>query len=236
MPFIMKNVVPWGRRFDDYQKMFSLSDTELEGHIASFADGVASFNAECGMKGGHVTSFDPLYRFPSSRLGQVLEESKRRLVEKTLRERHTGDRSIVERDIDELERRHTAAVEIFMDDFEKGKKQGRYIDYELPYRIPFPDNSFDLGLSSHFLLSCTGQGINFHCQALEEILRTCHEVRIFPLIDIHGRETALVRQVIDHFADTHDLSIRKTACHCAVNHNDMLVIRNISRPSSSLLH
>lgn len=236
MPFIMKNVVPWGRTLDEYRKMFSLSDAELEGHIACFGDGVASFNAECDMQGGHVTSFDPVYRFSCDRLELVLEEAKRRLIEKTCHEGHGNDRSGVERDINELQKRHMTAVEIFMDDFEEGKKQGRYIDYELPYRIPCPDNRFDLGLSSHFLLSSARPGINFHYQALEEMLRICHEVRIFPIVDMHGRETDLARKVIRRFAGSHDLWICKTAYHCAGNHNDMLVIRNVFKPSASLLH
>ena len=125
MPFIMKNVVPWGRTLDEYRKMFSLSDAELEGHIACFGDGVASFNAECDMQGGHVTSFDPVYRFSCDRLELVLEEAKRRLIEKTCHEGHGNGRSGVERDINELQKRHMTAVEIFMDDFEEGKKQGR---------------------------------------------------------------------------------------------------------------
>ena len=68
------------------------------------------------------------------------------------------------------------------------------------------------------------------------MLRICHEVRIFPIVDMHGRETDLARKVIRRFAGSHDLWICKTAYHCAGNHNDMLVIRNVFKPSASLLH
>ena len=235
MPYIMKNVVPWGRTLDEYRKMFLLSDTELKGQIAGFGDGVASFNAECGTLGGHVTSFDPVYRFPCDRLEKVLDEAKRRLIEKTAIDRKK-DWAIISRDVNELEKRHLTAIEIFMDDFENGKKEGRYIDYELPFRIPFPDDTFDLGLSSHFLLLYTKPGYNFHFQALAEMLRICQEVRIFPLIDLHGKKTRLARKVMEHFADSYELSIHKTAYHCAGDNNDMLVIRRKSETSPALLH
>ncbi len=232
----MRNVVPWGRTFSEYRNMFSLSDTELESRIACFGDGVASFNAECGIQGGHVTSFDPVYRFSCDQPEQVLEEAKRRLIEKTLREGYASDMAAIKRNVTELKKRHMTAVNIFMDDFEEGKKQGRYIDHELPSHIPCPDNSFDLGLSSHFLLSHTRTCLNFHLQALEEMLRTCKEIHIFPIINIHGKKTALFRKVIRHFADSHDLSIRKTACHCAACNNNMQVIRKPAENMSFSLH
>lgn len=72
------------------------------------------------------------------------------------------DGSIAARNIDELEKHHMEATRSFLDDYEKGKTEGRYIDHELPFKIPFPDDSFDLGLSSHFLMLYPGLGINFH--------------------------------------------------------------------------
>ena len=232
MPFIMKNVVPWGHTLDEYRKMFSLSDTELQGHIAGFGDGVASFNAECDELGGRVTSFDPIYRFSDDRLELVLAEAKRRLIEKTARHRKENADAIA-RDIDELEKRRTTAIEVFMDDFETGKKEGRYIDYELPFRIPYPDDTFDLGLSSHFLLLYTRPGFNFHFQALEEMLRTCREIRIFPVVDIHGQKTELGRKVIEHFSPDYDLSFCRTAYHFAGDNHNMLVVRKKSEPVPS---
>ncbi|MBQ8922968.1 MAG: hypothetical protein IJ060_12590, partial [Oscillospiraceae bacterium] len=44
-----------------------------------------------------------------------------------------------------------------MDDYMQGKKDQRYIYHELPDKLPYPDNCFDIGLSSHFLLGNTAQ-------------------------------------------------------------------------------
>ena len=235
MPYIMKNVVPWGRTLDEYRKMFALSDTELKGHIAGFGDGVASFNAECGTLGGHVTSVDPVYRFTGELLEKVLAEAKRRLIGETAKERKK-DSTAIARDIDELERRHMTAVQLFMDDYEEGKKEGRYRDCELPFRLPFPDDTFDLGLSSHFLLLYTRHGINFHLQSIGEMLRTCREIRIFPVVDVHGEKTGLARKVVEHFVRDYDLAFCKTAYHSADGHNDMLVIRRKSEMSPKTRH
>jgi len=63
MPFLLENVVPWGRTRDEYIKMFSLSDNDLSKKIASFGDGPASFNYESTINNGDVISFDIIYQF-----------------------------------------------------------------------------------------------------------------------------------------------------------------------------
>lgn len=235
MPFIMKNVVPWGRNLDEYRKMFSLSETELKSHIAGFGDGLASFNAECGRLGGQVTSFDPIYQFSATQLEKVIDEAKRRLVAQTAGNDTTANAETV-RDINELEQRHKETVESFLDDFEAGKRQGRYINHEMPFKIPFPDNTFDLGLSSHFLLLYPALGFNFHRQSFEEMLRTCQEIRIFPTVDSGGRRSAPIEKVLDRFAGHYDLTVQKASCHFMNGLHDMLVIRKKDKTAACLLH
>ena len=43
--FTLDQVVPWGRSFDEYRRMFALSDDDLTGSILGCGDGLASFNA-----------------------------------------------------------------------------------------------------------------------------------------------------------------------------------------------
>ncbi|MHB1927314.1 MAG: hypothetical protein ACYCRD_08630 [Leptospirillum sp.] len=77
MAFTLNEVVPWGRSFSEYQKMFALTDSDLENRILGCADGPASFNAGLTAQGGKVVSIDPLYRFSRKgireRIGQVFE-------------------------------------------------------------------------------------------------------------------------------------------------------------------
>ena len=39
-------VIPWGRSFDEYRRMFVLTGDDLAGTILGCGDGPASFNAE----------------------------------------------------------------------------------------------------------------------------------------------------------------------------------------------
>lgn len=63
MAMQLDQVVPFGRSFDEYVKMFALSEADLQGNILSVADGPASFNAEGTERGYRIQSVDPLYCF-----------------------------------------------------------------------------------------------------------------------------------------------------------------------------
>jgi hypothetical protein len=52
--------------------------------------------------------------------------------------------------VEDLGRVRMAAMRGFLEDYEQGKSEGRYVDAELP-ALPFPDASFDLALCSHLL-------------------------------------------------------------------------------------
>ena len=48
----------------------------------------------------------------------------------------------------------------------------------MPDKLAYEDNTFDMGLSSHFLLMYTVLGFDFHIQTMTEMLRVCKENRI----------------------------------------------------------
>lgn len=64
----------------------------------------------------------------------------------------------------------------------------RYVPAALP-ALPFPDQSFDLVLSSHFLFTYADRlDLEFHRAALSELHRVARgEVRVFPLLEQGGR-------------------------------------------------
>ena len=90
------------------------------------------------------------------------------------------------------------ATRNFLNDFELGKKQKRFISHRLPDETFFKNNSFDLGLSSHFLLMYDYFGIDFHIKSVTEMMRVCREVRIFPTINLHGQESRVLPQLIEY--------------------------------------
>ncbi len=61
--FTLNQVVPWGRSFDEYRRMFALTDDDLKLKIVGCGDGPASFNAEATRLGSAVVSCDPIYRY-----------------------------------------------------------------------------------------------------------------------------------------------------------------------------
>jgi hypothetical protein len=193
--FALSEVVPWGRSFDEYQRMFALSDADLGSTIVGCGDGPASFNAEATRRGVHVTSCDPIYRFDASELRRRIDETTEQIIEQTRRNAHEFVWTNI-RSIDELRDVRLAAMQLFLDDFADGKAAGRYVDAALPV-LPFPDASFDLALSSHFLFLYTTQlGEAAHRDAIREMCRVAREVRIFPLLALGGAPSTLVQPII----------------------------------------
>jgi len=183
--FTLEQIVPFGRSFAEYERMFALSDADLCGRILGCADGPASFNAEATARGHSVVSSDPLYRFDSNqikgRIDIALPEVMQQ-VQKNISEFLWSDISSPV----ELERCRRLAMNSFLDDFEQGKHQGRYVDAELPI-LPFADASFELALCSHFLFLYTDHlSQAFHVRAILEMCRVAREVRIFPLLALDG--------------------------------------------------
>lgn len=83
MPIEYKNVVPWGRKFDEYCQMFDLTERDLKKAIISCGDGPASFNFEATKKGYSVTSIDPIYFFTKEQIQKRINETYEIVLEKT---------------------------------------------------------------------------------------------------------------------------------------------------------
>src|SRR5512143_1390674 len=83
MAFRYKNVVPWGRSYDEYLRMFDLTGSELRLRILGCGDGPASFNVECNQRGGHVTSIDPLYHFSLEAIEKRIAETYEEVISQT---------------------------------------------------------------------------------------------------------------------------------------------------------
>lgn len=225
MAFKLKNVVPWGRNLKEYRMMFNLTDEDMEKRIAGFGDGPASFNYEASREGHTVLSFDPIYQFSADDLRKRIDEV-RTVVMQQMKENMENYVWTNIRNLDELEDVRMSAMRLFLSDFEKGKQEGRYIYHELPERLPYENGTFDIGLSSHFLLMYTALGYDFHVQAMTEMLRVCREIRIFPIVDLDANKTEMVSNVIEHFKASHEVEIKQTEYEFQKGDNKVLVIRS----------
>jgi hypothetical protein len=182
----LTQIVPWGRSFEEYRLMFDLSAIDLSGRILGCGDGPASFNAEAVAAGYDVVSFDPIYAFPAGDIRRRVEETRDTILSQVKQhpERFVWD---FFRDADDLGRHRLAAMHRFLDDFDRGKQEGRYLTASLP-RLPFADGAFRLALVSHVLfLYSEHLDAAFHVESAFELLRVADEVRVFPLLTLERR-------------------------------------------------
>jgi hypothetical protein len=226
MPFELSNVVPWGRTLKEYKTMFDLNEDDLKKSIASFGDGPASFNVEMKRLNNTVISFDPIYQFTKDQLVNRIEETKD-VVMKQMEENKDNFNWTIIKDLDKLEEIRMGAMNEFIKDFEDGKNEKRYIPHELPNKTNFSDKYFDIGLSSHFLLLYSQLGLDFHIKAINEMLRICKEIRIFPIINLDAKKSNILEQIIEYYNNIYDVLIKETKYEFQKHGNKMLIIKNI---------
>jgi hypothetical protein len=218
------DIVPWGRSFEEYIRMFDLTPAELRLRILGCGDGPASFNVECNRRGGQVISIDPLYRFERAAIERRIAETYDEVMQQT---GANQDKFIWKAipSLADLGRMRMEAMQRFLASYEKGKAQGRYIAGELP-EVPFADRTFDLALSSHFLFLYTDyMTFEFHVAAIREMLRVAREVRIFPLLDMDACASRYLKDTLEIF-QKHKPELCQVDYEFQRGGNKMLVLRN----------
>jgi hypothetical protein len=224
VPIEYKDIMPWGRNFDEYIRMFDLTPHELSLRILGCGDGPASFNVECNQQGGQVTSVDPLYHFSLDTIEKRIAETYEEVMRQT---RANQDKYVWEAipSPDDLGRIRMEAMRRFLASYKEGRAQGRYIPGELPH-LPFANQSFDLALSAHLLFLYTDNlTYEFHECAIREMLRVAGEVRIFPLLDVNAQESRFLKGVLETF-QRYNPAIRTVDYEFQRDGNKMLTLRN----------
>ncbi len=194
MTFAYDTIVPWGRTFDEYQRMFNLSAHDLSLRMLGCGDGPAAFNAQLSRDGRRMVSCDPLYQFTAQQIRERIDVTYTNVIEQT---RHDQSKFVWESipSVDALGEIRMAAMNEFLADYETGKAQGRYVCGEAP-ALPFAPASFDLALSSHFLfLYSDNLSLEFHQQAIANLLMIACEVRIFPLLTYNAETSPYIDPV-----------------------------------------
>jgi len=193
------SVVPWGRSFDEYVRMFGLSDSDFSKKILGCGDGPASFNAGMYQRGKRMISIDPIYQFSRSQIRKRIDETYEEVVRQTSGNK---DRFIwtTFSSVDELCRTRMEAMDEFLADYETGLRENRYCFAELPH-LPFENDVFELTLSAHFLFFYSDNlDEEFHVRSIDEMLRVSDEVRIFPIVDLNAETSRYLEQVYNHFS------------------------------------
>ncbi|MBF2027330.1 MAG: SAM-dependent methyltransferase [Oscillatoriales cyanobacterium C42_A2020_001] len=226
MAMVLEKVVPFGRSLDEYQKMFNLTATDFAKPILGVGDGPASFNAEGTKCGCTITSIDPIYEFT----GAEIQARFAAVVDDIIAQiEATSDDWIwsYHGSPAELRANREKVLAAFLEDYEIGKQERRYITAELPV-LPFESKQFPLALCSHFLFLYSDHfDVEFHIQSIQEILRVADEVRIFPLLTLMLKRSPHLDPVIQYFQKSYDASIQPVDYELQKGGNEMLVIREV---------
>ncbi|WP_303905544.1 SAM-dependent methyltransferase [Thiohalomonas denitrificans] len=229
MAFELKQIVPWGRSFQEYVDMFALSEDDLTKPILGCGDGPAGFNAELTRRGGTVVSVDPIYAFGAEEIRRRIDETFDEVMRQTRQNEHEFVWDHI-RSVGELGKMRMAVMRDFLEDFPQGRSDGRYLPQSAP-TLDFPDDSFSLALSSHLLFLYSGHlDLKFHIEAIAELCRVSEEVRIFPLLQLGATPSLHVEPVTEHFrAASYEVKRVHVPYEFQRGGNQMLKIRKVEQ-------
>lgn len=227
MGITLDKIVPWGRSYDEYVSMFSLTEVDLGLRILGCGDGPAAFNSVLTKHGGNIVSVDPIYAFNAEQIRGRISETYETIMTQ-MHKNHSGYVWEIIPSVEKLGFIRMSAMDSFLADFGEGKQAERYIPGELP-ALPFEAGEFDIALSSHFLFLYSDHlSAEFHLQALQEMLRVSHEVRAFPLLTLDGVKSPHLYVVSEHLADQgFCIEIKQVPYEFQRGGNEMLVIKPI---------
>jgi SAM-dependent methyltransferase len=186
--FNLTDIAPWGRRLDEYEAFFALSDVKPGTSMLDVAAGPASFAAEAVERGWSVVAADPIYNFEGDAIRRQFEMTTPPMREGLRVASYRFKWSFYGSE-ERVYKRRREALELFLQDFQRAGKV-RYLPTALP-NLSIPDGAYDLALVSHFLFlygDCLDGA--FHLAALRELLRVAREVRVFPLVNLDGRPSS----------------------------------------------
>ena len=179
----LNEIVPWGRTFNEYERMFGLQAEDLRPGVLDCGGGTASFTVEMNARGLRAVAVDPLYRFSAEEI-----RARHAAVEAPMlaHVRATVNDWVwtYHRNPDDLLQNRRSAINTFLADYETGRKEGRYLVAELP-TLPFEAGAFGLALCSHLLFLYSNLlSEEFHVAGILELCRVAREVRVFPLVTL----------------------------------------------------
>ncbi|MNJ43075.1 hypothetical protein D3C77_380640 [compost metagenome] len=191
----LSRVIFVGRTYEEYVKMFDLTDEELKNYtILDAPAGACSFTAIASQLGYRVTAADIAYFHSVEQLYQKGMEDIEHAIEgiSKVKEKYKWDYF---NSIDELEKQRNSALHDCVRHMKHFPEL--YSPAVLP-ELPFEIGQFDMILSAHFLFMYADRlDINFHKKTLQEMTRVARkEIRIFPLADLTGNRYENLQEII----------------------------------------
>ena len=145
--------------------------------------------------GGRVVSVDPVYAHSREAIRERIQAVFPTILDQA-RENAGQFVWTTIRSVEELGQTRMRAMTDFLADYERGKREGRYVVGALP-SLPLRRAAFDLALCSHFLFLYSDKlSEQFHLASIRELLPVAREVRVFPLLDMAAKRSAHVDAVV----------------------------------------
>ncbi len=212
----------WGHSVDEYREMFALSQEDMSSRILEYGCGPSAVNSQQFHKAHEVVSWDPMFVLDKDTLSSKAVMVFAQMADEVRQEQDQFDFSQVG-GLEQFIAQHQKGMKEFFADYEQGKKEGRYIG-AADYHLPYPDFSFDLALSSHYLFAdLDEQHVDFHLNVIRELARVAKEVRIFPLIDRDGKTSEALGPVLLQLQqEDYGLEVKEVDYHLHQAENAML--------------
>ncbi len=171
----------WIYNLNDYRQIFGLTDEELHKTVLDYPGGISSVNAELYAQGFKIVSASPSYRLAF----KEMQERAKEILQKKIVYLHQHLEMLsnpTPEVVNEVIGRWQISAEQFLADYERGKKQGRYLPLEGP---PFTDltQKFELLLCTDFLFNQSHETPLSAQEIMNELCKLSSEIRIFPLPD-----------------------------------------------------
>jgi hypothetical protein len=196
----LNEVIPLGRSGNEYLQMFNLFGMHENRSFLDCAAGPSSFNAFMTTQGKRVVSVDPLFAKEKKEIEANIDVSFDNLIKQVIQSQDMFQWDKY-KSVDDLVASRRYAMNEFLKDFDQGKAEGRYMNAQLPY-LDFADNSFEIALCSHFLFLYSSLfSLEFHVRSILEMVRVAKECRIFPLFDLTGKTSPLLKDVVKQLRD-----------------------------------
>ena len=192
----LDSMLLWGHSLTEYEQMFALTAEDKQRAILDYGAGPACFNAQMYEQGYHVVSCDAIYDQSKEDLTQQFDKEFQQMIDKV---NATPDRFVwdVIEDVNELEQLRRQATTTFLQDYEQGLAQGRYLAFAYPQQAIFQADQFSLAVASHAgFIENSDKPAEFLVDLFCHLSEVAQEIRIFPLLDDGGNISPLVGPVL----------------------------------------
>lgn len=190
----IKGVTALGFGLNEYIKMFSLSENELNMNILDCRAGASCFAADMHERHKKVHACDPLYQLPVNEIKQIVDQAGNTV--KTALDQNSEQFCVLPEKANEFIQIIDRGTHRFFQDLPLGLQESRYTSDSLP-TLSFTNEQFELALVCHYLFTFSDQlSLDYHVQAIKELVRIANEVRIFPLVTTSGHLSPFVGEVV----------------------------------------